>query len=445
MWFDALVGAIVYTWTKYFVLKRRTTKVRGAAAAYFRAFVLLIVFALTLIGIYYSFPAMANWLSSMGMEKKDFVEFGKGLAYPLLVIAGLPVLFFLWAFRDANAREKLANDRKDVNLKEFQELQSRAAGLFSPELPSAAVESLQIASIYQLAGFLRGEYGQSFQRPTFEALRVLARQFSIRNGSQPLMDRIERAKKVYERRYRNKSIDPIKASRFLMSVRRSAREIDQGASHSPPVRVLALNVKSYNESVPLIKIQMYRFVSSKINWSSVIFTEATFVNSHFAYSRFEKSMIQKSNFYISSIVLCNFDYSFTFSTTFLGCNIQRVLARRAQFQSCRFVQSMISNSDFRFTDFEQCDFRHAQLRKVDLRGAILKEAKMSGASLNEVDFRGCDLRAIDPNTIASALGSRMDNATLVCLRLDHREGGPFEIDVEGAKAGWIAKGAVFET
>lgn len=90
----------------------------------------------------------------------------------LLVLLGLPIGFMLWLFRDIHVNAVLENQRKDVNLKEFQEIQLRAAGAIDEKFPEGARESLQIAATHQLAGFLGGEYGKSFQRPAWELLRA---------------------------------------------------------------------------------------------------------------------------------------------------------------------------------------------------------------------------------------------------------------------------------
>jgi uncharacterized protein YjbI with pentapeptide repeats len=95
------------------------------------------------------------------------------LIQPILLLIGVPSAFVLWAFRDHNAKSALENQRKDINLKEFQEIQLRAAGGLDEKLPAKARQTLQVAAIYQLRPFLRGEYGSSFRRPAWELLKAL--------------------------------------------------------------------------------------------------------------------------------------------------------------------------------------------------------------------------------------------------------------------------------
>lgn len=85
-----------------------------------------------------------------------------------IFVLGLPTAFLLWHWRDRNVRDQIDNTRKDINLKEFQEVQLRASGALDKDIPEVAREQLQIAALHQLRGFLRGEYGDSFKRPAFE-------------------------------------------------------------------------------------------------------------------------------------------------------------------------------------------------------------------------------------------------------------------------------------
>lgn len=141
----------------------------------------------------------------------------------MIAIIGAPIAYVIWWFRDANTRQQIENQRKDVNLKDFQRIAEWAAGMHLPEnkittsekaikskakdvkqelienktsssnetltstetsaIPSGTVihtpsrregaASLQIAAIYQLQAFLQGEYGRYFQRPAFQLLKSI--------------------------------------------------------------------------------------------------------------------------------------------------------------------------------------------------------------------------------------------------------------------------------
>ena len=122
-----------------------------------------------IVDCYFQWPVVKGIFCPERASVAD-VRFWSALIYAITLVMGLPVAFLLWHWRDRNVQDQIENARKDVNLKEFQEVQLRAAGALDEKLPIEAREQLQIAALHQLLGFLRGEYGDSFRRPAFELL-----------------------------------------------------------------------------------------------------------------------------------------------------------------------------------------------------------------------------------------------------------------------------------
>ena len=138
----------------------------------------------------------------------------------IILIVSSPVAFVIWHFRDENSRQQIENQRKDINLKEFQKLSEWVSGAHLPEInieksitksssttdnESAAspkkqiteqtaerskeygqkpdnahwgtfskrdgAVALQISAIYNLLPFFRGDYGESFRQPAFNLLK----------------------------------------------------------------------------------------------------------------------------------------------------------------------------------------------------------------------------------------------------------------------------------
>lgn len=129
----------------------------------------------------------------------------------IILIVSAPVAFVIWHFRDENNRQQIENQRKDINLKEFQKLSEWVSGAHLPEIKAVskttqkssskdgAIEqtteqseeyakktdtadfdtfskrdgavALQISAIYNLLPFFRGDYGESFRLPAFNLLK----------------------------------------------------------------------------------------------------------------------------------------------------------------------------------------------------------------------------------------------------------------------------------
>lgn len=161
---------------------------------------------------------------------KDSNENSVGYWNFIILIVSSPVAFVIWHFRDENSRQQIENQRKDINLKEFQKLSEWVSGAHLPEIKiveksitkssfttdneSAAslkkkitekteerskeyeqkpdtdyldilgkwddfdtfskrdgAVALQISAIYNLLPFFRGDYGESFRLPAFNMLK----------------------------------------------------------------------------------------------------------------------------------------------------------------------------------------------------------------------------------------------------------------------------------
>lgn len=124
------------------------------------------------------------------------------------LVVSSPVAFIIWNFRDQNVAQQIENSRKDTNLKEFQKLAEWVSGTHFVEekvsiktkyektenLEQKIIEKtreyttpsnelsiqtyskmdgavgLQIAAVYNLLPFYRGDYGESFKKPALNLL-----------------------------------------------------------------------------------------------------------------------------------------------------------------------------------------------------------------------------------------------------------------------------------
>uniref|UniRef100_UPI0028E1B8F6 pentapeptide repeat-containing protein n=1 Tax=Neisseria sicca TaxID=490 RepID=UPI0028E1B8F6 len=140
----------------------------------------------------------------------------------IILIVSAPVAFVIWHFRDENNRQQIENQRKDINLKEFQKLSEWVSGAHLPEIKTVSkttnkcnlknnaeivrqstlpieytteeteeyskqpktadfdtfskregAVALQISAIYNLLPFFRGDYGESFRLPAFDLLKSI--------------------------------------------------------------------------------------------------------------------------------------------------------------------------------------------------------------------------------------------------------------------------------
>ncbi|MGC6396301.1 Uncharacterized protein YjbI, contains pentapeptide repeats [Pasteurella multocida] len=132
---------------------------------------------------------------------KSKIDDSRGLWTLITAIITAPIAFIIWVFRDINAKQQIENQRKDINLKEFQKIAEWVSGLhlIEDEVTEKIVNQteqektrkytqqsehlsistfskkdgavgLQIAAIYNLLPFYRGEHGESFKKPALNLL-----------------------------------------------------------------------------------------------------------------------------------------------------------------------------------------------------------------------------------------------------------------------------------
>ncbi len=177
--------------------------------------VMLIAGVISIELLYLLIQYFPKWISLT-----DKVQESAGYWNFLIVLISVPVALVVWHFRDENNRQQIENQRKDINLKEFQKLSEWVSGAHLPEIKTVnkttnkrnlksndelarlltlpieytteeteeyskkpettdfdtfskwdGAVALQISAIYNLLPFFRGDYGESFRRPAFNLLK----------------------------------------------------------------------------------------------------------------------------------------------------------------------------------------------------------------------------------------------------------------------------------
>lgn len=177
--------------------------------------VMLIAGVISIELLYLLIQYFPKWISLT-----DKVQESAGYWNFLIVLISVPVALVVWHFRDENNRQQIENQRKDINLKEFQKLSEWVSGAHLPEIKTVSkttnkcnlkndaeivrqstlpieytteeteeyskqpktadfdtfskrdgAVALQISAIYNLLPFFRGDYGESFRLPAFNLLK----------------------------------------------------------------------------------------------------------------------------------------------------------------------------------------------------------------------------------------------------------------------------------
>lgn len=281
------------------------------------------------------------------------VRLWSALIYATVFILGLPVAFLLWHWRDKNVRDQLENSRKDINLKEFQEVQLRAASAFNKDLDSQAREQLQIAALQQLRGFIRGDYGESFRRPAFELLL---------SGHATAMQRL--GTKEISKWVRAEG-------RFSNKVR---REIEKAVS------ALRENLD------PVSKERIWII---RDDWDILVSTGFPLHHRNFDLldlqgKSFRGLIIYHSSFIGSWLGQANFRETKIWSSDLIGANMI----------GCDFTASQMSSCHCEGADFSLSKFGNAGAQATSFRAAIFRGCDMKETQIENADFDLADLHGL---------------------------------------------------
>ncbi len=285
----------------------------------------------------------------------------------IILIVSAPVAFVIWHFRDENNRQQIENQRKDINLKEFQKLSEWVSGAHLPEIKTVSKTTqksslkdgaeiteqpteqseeyakrpdttdfdtfskrdgaiaLQISAIYNLLPFFRGDYGESFRRPAFNLLKSAwqaMQQDSLKKLDEGNLFYLEREKIFDELEQRAESPMGVALTQVLLSLNRENKK---------------LNLRDFPEMLPNI-------------------------------------CFAGMNFHLSGVSEIARDLS---ELDLSGADFRGTMLAITKFQKSRLIGAKLDN---------------ANLQQVNLRGVNLEEANLQSADLREANLPGVDLR-----------------------------------------------------
>ncbi len=402
-------------------------------------------------------PLPHEWLRTE-LEAKQPSNAG---AWSFLTLLSSSILaFVLWKFRDTNQLWQIENQRKDINLKDFQKLSEWASGSHLLEdkvtksiektqgskssshkeeeiietsrrsstdsrlleLPSRAegAASLQISAIVQLQAFLRGEYGQSFKKPTFALLTSIWQAHMQKHADEWIKvyehDEFENHESELLENWLNdlKSASETPLAKAISQVLAAEKgRYLHDSKHLLPRLVLSGISSSWPGLSPLeldhfnlagIEGQGAILKSAKLRYADL--KEAKLQGADLSGSLLQGAQLREANLqgaYLNGAQLQSSDLSWTEleRSNFISANLQfakfvMAVLKHANFQNanlryCDLEGAELDNATFAYANLENANLKDAVLNCANFEGARLKNANLEGADLYGVLFRGIDL------------------------------------------------------
>ncbi|WP_311151485.1 pentapeptide repeat-containing protein [Neisseria sicca] len=315
----------------------------------------------------------------------------------IILIVSAPVAFVIWHFRDENNRQQIENQRKDINLKEFQKLSEWVSGAHLPEIKTVSkttqkssskdgaeiieqttelseeyakkpdtadfdtfskrdgAVALQISAIYNLLPFFRGDYGESFRLPAFNLLKSAwqamqqesLKKLEKKNLSDEALNRI-----FNELEQKANSPMGVALTQVLLSLNRENTE---------------LNLRNFREMLPNICLAGMNFLLSGVTETARDLSSLNLYGVDFRGAVLQEVMFQKSNLRYAKL-----DNAILRDTNLQDANLEGAKLRLA-----RLDRANLQDADISFANLINCQFKWKQLEK---------SKKMNSMKINIYDF-----------------------------------------------------------
>jgi uncharacterized protein YjbI with pentapeptide repeats len=335
-----------------------------------------------------------------------------------IILLGLPVAFWLWHWRDRNVRDQIEeqrrqveNQRQDTNLKEFQEVVWAAAGVIDSSHTEGR-ETLQIASLHQMRGFLRGDFGPTFKRSAFETYcSILARPMcheddDVEQPSNALSPYVydairdivfEEWQAFFWQDYANRHSWPLQG--------RSLREI-------------RLPVGADLMGVDLSRIDFSGSALSDVDFSDTRSWDTNFSQCNLRCSKFNRASCEGAKFDASDFagaVAHDIDMMETSlsGTKFHGADFSNGNFYKASGSNSCFINANLERGNFNDVRLYGVEFENAKLAHATFVSAIIHGNAARGADISECDFSYAKIQTFYPNLVKSCDGVKINGKTIL--------------------------------
>ena len=368
------------------------------------------------------------------------------------VIVSAPTLFVIWHFRDVNNAQEIENQRKDINLKEFQKIAEWVSGFhfdedkneednkdkegsknetideniyddFGKKISTFATYSkrdgaiaLQVSSVYSLQPFLHGDYGEYFIIPAFNLLKQSLQILHYHD-----MKKLDfyYGKECYDKKYKDVVFNIRQRARGAMGIALAQVLLAENnkylSQQSDSLSLLCLSGIDFNLFGLRENIKEDFFYKLKnitgIRLPAAILNEVNFIECNMTKADFRHADLYKSYFYkghYNSIYFnfANLDYvefrdinikysNFTKSigsfTKFINCDLQENNMQKIELMQAYFIKCKLNNSNFNGARLSNVNFEKSNMESVNLSKSNLHGVKFKSVNLDYINLQEANI------------------------------------------------------
>ena len=407
----------------------------------------------------------------------ELLEKSAGLWNFIILVVSAPVAFAIWHFRDENNRQQIENQRKDINLKEFQKLSEWVSGAHLPEIKTVdkttqkeglkdkgeiegelqlierttekteeygtkpdiggfdtfgkreGAVALQISAVYNLLPFFRGDYGESFRMPAFNLLKSAwqaMQQDSLKKWEKENLSDHEAQAIIEELRRKAGSPMGVALTQVLFSLNQKNTQ---------------LNLRDFPEMLPNICLAGMNFHLSGVdekarNWSGLNLSGVDFRGAHLKKVHFEESRLNGTNLQNANLSEANLQNAKLFvanlqNANLSEANLQNANLLAANLQNASLYRANLQNASLYRTNLQNANLIRSDLPWEKLRGIICYQI-FTDSNITENDFKD----KIYPKWKAktdSKWGALTEGERMTAMQEFHSETGMYIFDESGSQ------------
>ena len=417
------------------ILTEKWTKFTNVGKVFWAGIASLVIFVILFVFFQICFP--------------ELVEKSAGLWNFIILVVSAPVAFAIWHFRDENNRQQIENQRKDINLKEFQKLSEWVSGAHLPEIKTLdkttqkeglkgkgeidgefqlierttekteeygtkpyiggfdtfgkreGAVALQISAIYNLLPFFRGDYGESFRMPAFNLLKSAwqaMQQDSLKKWEKENLSDDEQQAIIEELRRKAESPMGVALTHVLLSLNQKNTQ---------------LNLRDFPEMLPNICLAGMNFNLSGVDekardWSGLNLSGVDFRGAYLKKVHFEESQLDGTNLQYADLCHAKLQHA-----DLTEANLQNADLWFAELQN-----AYLSDANLQHADLLRANLQHADLLRANLQNANLLDAELQNATLRFAELQNATLRFAKLQN-ATLSFAKLQNATLRFAKLQN--------------------------
>lgn len=356
-----------------------------------------------------------------------------------------PILFLIWRFRDQNATQQIENQRKDINLKEFQKIAEWVSGLHLVEneiteketkesddvksekttkytLPdesrsiptfskSDGAVGLQIAAIHSLLPFFRGEHGESFRRPALNLLTsawlalqqkdllVLEELDDLKQKGELSDSEWQQESKTQIKKIQKRANSPVGVALTQVLLSDGGDNLLKFPEVFPNLCLAGMNFRLPGMKKHILKLFERVKNCQGINLIGTSLQEFSFKDVDLSESRLDYANLLGSKMYNTSLLLSNLSEANLRESQFYNVNLSSAILYETDLTFSHLEKMVLLDTKFHFTKFrnskfKKVDFSYSSLIRTTFRRATFKEVHFGEITsdsindLNNVNFYG---------------------------------------------------------